>query len=423
MPFQTDRQGALKGEVLARAYKMMTYDAITLGETDLIFGVSYLKDHFSQTDLPVVSLNVSAREEGERVTRPDRDNAETSSAAEEGEQEGDTGPAGAPTDTVGTARLYRDETTPDTGHTYAEPNKHHRDFPHYVLKNVGGVNVAMVGLMNHRVVLPSSVTDSVRISHMEKRLQQLLPQIKEEADLVIALAHCGSSERARLLAAAFDDLDVVVAAHIEPPVPKAERINETVVVYVKGRGRYIGRLDLLLDENKRIIGFDQVTVPVSPSIPNHPGVLRLLAEYIDRLKILVASTAFRPKEKDLKEPATHYITSHACADCHPEQNAHWTETRHAHAFETIDRKQRDFDPDCQRCHTTGFRYRSGFITPRGTPQFKGVQCEACHGPGGTHRDDPTAAYGEITEAVCIVCHTQHNSPEFDYERYLRNVMH
>jgi hypothetical protein len=204
---------------------------------------------------------------------------------------------------------------------------------------------------------------------------------------------------------------------------------------------------------------------MGPELGDDPGVLGLLTEYIDRLKILVASPAFRPTTKDLYTPPTNYVTANTCRECHPDQFEQWGKTAHAHAFDTLEKKQRGFDPDCQKCHTTGFRYRTGFITPRGSPHFKHVQCEACHGPGGDHTKDPSGdfasnpaepdsvsaagsdttgttqggsagtgrvrggapaervSYGVIDERSCAGCHTTHNSPEFEYKTYLEGVKH
>jgi hypothetical protein len=389
LPPAVDTQGRLKGEVLARAYHMMAYDAITLGETDILYGPAYLNNLISGNELPVVSINVGAG------------NADTVRSA------GSLNP-----------------------------------MPPYVIKDVNGVKVAVVGMVNQRVLLPKAVTDSIGLGPMEERLEEVLPEIEARSDIIVALAHVGSVLRAKSLAGSFPELDVVVAAHVEPiEEPYYEEVGSSIVAYVRDRGRFMGRLNLLLDdENKKVIGFGHEMVPMGPSIPDDSGVLKLLTEYIDRLKILVASTAFRPTLKDLRVPPAHFVTARACRDCHEEQYAQWSETSHARAFASIEHRNRDFDPDCQECHTTGFRYVTGFITPRGTPQFKNVQCEACHGPGGDHVKAPEAhadtlgspadtiesgprPYGRITEKVCIRCHTRNNSPEFEYEKYLKKVVH
>jgi hypothetical protein len=46
--------------------------------------------------------------------------------------------------------------------------------------------------------------------------------------------------------------------------------------------------------------------------------------------------------------------------------------------------ERDYrdDADCLPCHSTGHGQPGGFVSSRQTPHMGGVQCEACHGPGG-----------------------------------------
>ncbi len=366
LPPVLDRQGELKGEVLVRAYQIMDYDAVTLGETDLFFGAAYLGSLIAKFDLPVVSANV------------------------------------------------------DLGGT-----------PSYEIVEAAGVKVAVVGLLNHRVFLPKAIRDSIRIDRMERRLEEALPRVSELSDIVVALAHVGSIPRARALADSFPGLDLIIASHVEPvPEPYYEEVNGVLIAYVRGHGRFLGRVNLLLDEENMIIGFGHEMIPMAPSLEEDPRVRGLLSEYIERLKVLVTSSAFRPTLKDLYVPPANYVTAGACLDCHQEEYAQWSETSHAHAFDTLEQRDRGFDPDCQRCHTTGFRYRSGFITPRGTPQFKHVQCEACHGPAGDHvsaygegAGDTGEPYGRIAEDVCVRCHTLHNSPEFDYGKYLKPVRH
>jgi len=416
LPAVNDMQGELKAEILARAYRIMAYDAVTFGETDLFFGPSYLERLISRFDLPVTTVNIV------------RANADTTA-----------GP--------GAKRRGGDALRGSVEH---------------FIKELDGVRVAVVGVLNHRAIMPKSVTDSLRILNMEESLRAVLPEVRERSDIVVVLAHVGAINRARALADSCPGIDVIIGAHVEVMPPFHEERNGTILAYTRNRGRFMGRLNLLLDEKKRVIGFGHEMSPMAPEIEDDPNVLALLTEYIDRLKIMVASTAFRPRAEDLKEPASNYVSHRACLQCHEEQYAQWRTTSHAHAFDTIEAKKRDFDPDCQSCHTTGFRFRTGFITPRGTPQFKHVQCEACHGPGGDHvrhyaslRDeeagkepagdretrrrgrgagagspgaphppsDEAAPYGLVSEKTCTGCHTPHNSPEFDYGKYLEKVEH
>ena len=53
-------------------------------------------------------------------------------------------------------------------------------------------------------------------------------------------------------------------------------------------------------------------------------------------------------------------------------------SRHSHAYETLNRVNKAFDPECLSCHVTGWGENGGFISEVDTPKLKNVQCEVCH---------------------------------------------
>ena len=118
-----------------------------------------------------------------------------------------------------------------------------------------------------------------------------------------------------------------------------------------------------------------------------------------------------------------YVTAAACSSCHTRQVAHWAYTSHVDAMQALLDRGAEEDPECLPCHSTGFGEPGGFADPSDRTQrarFKGVQCESCHGPLSKHpatvRTPPP-----VTEARCLGCHDEANSPEFDYSSYLRKV--
>ena len=69
-------------------------------------------------------------------------------------------------------------------------------------------------------------------------------------------------------------------------------------------------------------------------------------------------------------------------------NLQWSATRHAFAYQTLQKKERYFDAGCVSCHTTGFGYSTGFQIGDPDSTLEGVQCETCHGPGKQHVGNP-----------------------------------
>jgi len=86
-----------------------------------------------------------------------------------------------------------------------------------------------------------------------------------------------------------------------------------------------------------------------------------------------------------------------CRTCHLAQFKSWEETKMAKAFDLLKpgvaakaKREHKLDPDkdytkdsnCLPCHVTGYGKPGGFQSLEATPALAGVQCEACHGPGG-----------------------------------------
>jgi hypothetical protein len=64
---------------------------------------------------------------------------------------------------------------------------------------------------------------------------------------------------------------------------------------------------------------------------------------------------------------------------------------------------------CGPCHTTGYKkegHQDGLEGIKGTWAFPGIQCEACHGPGGDHvkTGDKSKIMVDRSSALCGKCH-------------------
>lgn len=131
-------------------------------------------------------------------------------------------------------------------------------------------------------------------------------------------------------------------------------------------------------------------------------------------------------------PGAGYAGSAACRDCHVAETESWEATPHARAFSTLASKGRELEPDCLRCHTTGFAHLDGFepgMSPEDHGRLMGVGCETCHGPGSQHvsfhrgtgkTDGIRARPGERT---CVRCHDELNAPDFLFAEALPHVLH
>ncbi len=97
----------------------------------------------------------------------------------------------------------------------------------------------------------------------------------------------------------------------------------------------------------------------------------------------------------------------------------WRQTRHAHALATLQKKGRENDVECLRCHGTGMHDKhavGGFASIQETPWMTNVQCESCHGPGANHAQNPSEKKMKMVGVKsCLTCHTEAVDPGFDFK--------
>ncbi len=83
-----------------------------------------------------------------------------------------------------------------------------------------------------------------------------------------------------------------------------------------------------------------------------------------------------------------------CGNCHVGKAAEWRETRHAHAWRTL-QESGFIERSCEACHTVsdyGNLVEQSEVAWTATrdPRYQDVQCESCHGPGLDHVTNPDA---------------------------------
>jgi len=155
-----------------------------------------------------------------------------------------------------------------------------------------------------------------------------------------------------------------------------------------------------------------------------------------------------------------YVGAGKCKNCHSKEAdgnpyGHWQKMDHAKAFEKLSSPEAikagkekgvespQQDAKCLKCHVTAFEAPAA-VRPAIDPKM-GVQCESCHGPGGSHikaRMAAAAAVEDEEESVeykpvpagevilplaktCTACHNQ-ESPhfkKFDCAERMEKILH
>jgi S-sulfosulfanyl-L-cysteine sulfohydrolase len=143
--------------------------------------------------------------------------------------------------------------------------------PRYIIKQVGGLKVAMIGLTSLAgggagfQVLGGNVPGAP----LETDISTLAATIRatENPDLVVVLSHLGYFQDQKF-AANTTGIDVIVGAHTHhnvftaPVVANADGSRDVIVVQAGSHGKFLGKLNLYV-KNKKVVHFTNELIRVS----------------------------------------------------------------------------------------------------------------------------------------------------------------
>jgi hypothetical protein len=276
-----------------------------------------------------------------------------------------------------------------------------------------------------------------------EHLKPVLDILAAEVDLVILL-FSGDNDSAIRLAEKFNTIAFLITTAELTQEAQDYVFNNTRLYPARfDQGKRLGKLTLTGSDTGEWIPDESANkLDVWSKLDADP----VLQEMVDTWKAITAGLELpRPDKPDLL-----YAGSHRCGLCHEAETKDWKTTGHAGALDTLTLKGRQYDSECQNCHTTGFRHENGFwgISDRESRFFFGVQCESCHGPAKIHADaeqqirsgsekwmDPEefkklAAKAKshipsasVDEQTCLKCHTPENDDHFIYAEKIHHVNH
>lgn len=108
---------------------------------------------------------------------------------------------------------------------------------------------------------------------------------------------------------------------------------------------------------------------------------------------------------------SQFIGAEKCRGCHPQQYKDFEARKFTKAWAVLKMRGKTRDPECLKCHVTGYGEPGGYVSEDETPHLRYKQCEACHGAGGKHASNPgdrvamEAMKSHVRDKdVCIQCH-------------------
>jgi hypothetical protein len=325
------------------------------------------------------------------------------------------------------------------------------------------VRIGYIGLAGTEVIEQAKKIDpALQFSAPAAALKKTLAEVKKHSPDLIVLLFQGNDEEAVKLANDFPEVQVIVnraVPDIAPSLPKMTGPGQkTMLINLGHKGKSVGVV--ALNRQPGIPGlalkYQLVDLVEAYELPDDKTntVRDLMREYVKAVYQNKYLTKIPLTDHPLRaQPGmaeAKYVGAATCQACHPKTYAIWSNSRHAHAYESLEKygrpqaeiKQpgkdpikvgRQHDPDCASCHVTGFGYHSGWTDELRTPQLKGNQCENCHGPASLHVANPMdPKYREplrlkvglrFTEMKCRKCHDADNDPHFDMDKYWPKIKH
>ncbi|VAX27827.1 5'-nucleotidase [hydrothermal vent metagenome] len=261
-----------------------------------------------------------------------------------------------------------------------------------------------------------------KIISPEKAIEEQLRRLAGETppDLVVLLTHMKREKALAFLD--MEGVDVIVNGHIVKDTDlidmKPVLKNGKVFVQPGPRGQKMGELTVTIGPRGEK-SFAQKMVPLGSKIALDPGMVTLYEEYNKEVEDMFFASLSKRKGKKKNV----FATEKSCKTCHPEIHQIWEQSRHGHAYKTLRKINKAFDPECLVCHVVGWNEPGGFVSEIDTPDLMNVQCEVCHGPALQHAGAPTQKFAQDAKQACKKCHVKNHSPGFNFDKYWDTIKH
>lgn len=356
-----NRQGEIKFEVLLESFRQMKYDAISIGEREILMhrDTYDVCEKLKATGIPIVTLNIAYR--GERL----------------------------------------------------------RDKPLIIRR--GEIKVGVFSLFISGDI-PPSANENWTIEDPEKVIDGVLAYAEKKADFVIAMLQ-GDLPQVRAFVKRHKGMDIVIVSYSRTSLMKPEKINGSLLIATMNQGKFLGRVDASL--RGKTWEFEPRMIALDKSVPGDPVLTKTYEQYLERVAQLSEEiTQKQEDESTVQSPPVPQATD--CQSCHTDIYDAWAKTPHAHAIESLMKKNEQQNPECIACHTT-YYLKGGFLTLERTPEYAGIQCAQCHGKMEGHIEfhsgtsQITDAPPSVNQDLCLQCHTSERDHDFNFERDKKKI--
>ncbi len=165
----------------------------------------------------------------------------------------------------------------------------------YIIRNIQGTRVAFFGLMTYDARTYPAAKTEVQMEEPIAVAKQLVPELRKQADFVVAVTHIGVDEDVKL-AAEVPGIDVIVGGHTHTLLPHPlfvprpldtsdHSVHGTVIVQDFQWAGTLGRLDLKIHHEKghaaTVATYSGKLLPITAAVPEDKQVADVIKKYWD----------------------------------------------------------------------------------------------------------------------------------------------
>lgn len=142
-------------------------------------------------------------------------------------------------------------------------------FTQYIIKDIAGVKVAIVGFTTeHTRVLQGPNSEDLEFKNVIEVAKLLIPEIKKEANVIIALTHLGVGQgysdiytTADQLAKEVEGIDLIIDGHSHTNMSAPMIVNGVPIVQAFEWAKVVGKADIYVEGGK-VVKIEWQAIPV-----------------------------------------------------------------------------------------------------------------------------------------------------------------
>lgn len=361
---------------LAEAMGMLGYSVVNVAPVDITYGVEALRQVALAQKLDLVSSNLKRKSDGKHVFHP------------------------------------------------------------YLVRNVKGIRVAFLGVMQEGEALAPLTTegDDLEVAEPLDAVRALLPEVRAKADVVVVLSHI-TQRKTRQLVDEVKGIDIAVSGgdgFVNHKVTEVgnDSLGRSYILEAGERGKYVGTFTMVVSEHGKVLRYTNEIHQLDKNIKDDSTMALQVENLKTRLKEVrkreAVEQAVGATAPGKTSAAAHekYLGAQICARCHQTAYDSWKTSPHANSMASLEAKAMENSAECLKCHVTGYNAPSGYPTSQG--ELGAVSCEQCHGQGTLHGDGKFALHPGVQS--CTSCHDsssgcQKEGPAFDYKTAWAKIAH